>query len=113
MKSKRVTLLPRFIRYRDAPAYLGMDRHRFDQEIRPYLTLIRMGKQAIAFCRLEVEDVAAQYMERNGCPGRLFGEELWDTEQRQASSARRTASGISTNGSTGEGFAKALERLNS
>jgi hypothetical protein len=27
-------ILPRFIRLRDAPAYLGMDRHRFNSEVR-------------------------------------------------------------------------------
>jgi hypothetical protein len=30
-------ILPRFIRYRDAPAYLGMDRNRFNAEVRPYI----------------------------------------------------------------------------
>ena len=28
-------ILPRFVRLRDAPAYLGMDRHRFNVEVRP------------------------------------------------------------------------------
>jgi hypothetical protein len=41
-------LLPRFIRYRDAPAYLSMDRNRF-------LTVIPIGKQGIAFDRLDLD----------------------------------------------------------
>ncbi len=36
----RVT--PRFFRLRDAPAYLGMDRNRFNAEVRPYLTEVRV-----------------------------------------------------------------------
>jgi hypothetical protein len=29
---------PRFIRLRDAPRYLGMDKNRFNREVRPALT---------------------------------------------------------------------------
>ena len=29
---------PRILRFRDAPRYLGMDRNRFNWEVRPYLT---------------------------------------------------------------------------
>ena len=31
----RLQLLPRLIRQRDAPAYLGMDRNKFNAEVRP------------------------------------------------------------------------------
>jgi hypothetical protein len=33
-------LLPRLIRLRDAPAYLGMGRNRFNAEVRPCVTEI-------------------------------------------------------------------------
>ena len=36
-------LLPRFIRLRDAPYYLGMDRNRFNAEVRQCLTSIPIG----------------------------------------------------------------------
>ena len=42
-------LLPRIIRFRDAPFYLGMDRNRFNREVRPQLTQIPIGKQGIGF----------------------------------------------------------------
>ncbi|MGJ0491839.1 hypothetical protein [Methylobacter sp.] len=48
-------LLLRFIRYRDAPAYLSMDRNRFNEEVRPFLTVIPIGKQGIAFDRLDLD----------------------------------------------------------
>ncbi len=51
---KKVTrsITPRLIRLRDAPAYLGMDRNRFNAEVRPFVTQIPLGKQALAFDRL-------------------------------------------------------------
>ena len=44
---------PRLIRLRDAPDYLGMDRNRFNREVRPALTEVRIGSQGVAFDRLE------------------------------------------------------------
>jgi hypothetical protein len=61
-----VTVLPRFIRHRDAPRYLGMDRHRFNAEVRPTLTEIPIGEQGIAFDRLDLDDWAEDYKARNG-----------------------------------------------
>ncbi len=37
--------LPRLLRLRDAPTYLGMDRNRFNSEVRPCLTEIPIGEQ--------------------------------------------------------------------
>lgn len=59
-------ILPRFIRYRDAPGYLGVDRGRFNTEIRPYLIEIPIGDRGIAFDRLDLEEFADQYKRRNG-----------------------------------------------
>jgi predicted DNA-binding transcriptional regulator AlpA len=60
--------LPRFIRLRDAPDYLGMDRNRFNRLVRPQLVVIPIGTQGIAFDRLDLEDWADQYKSRNGRP---------------------------------------------
>ncbi len=60
--------LPRFVRLRDAPDYLGMDRNRFNQFVRPHLVAIPIGKQGIAFDRLDLDDWADQYKSRNGRP---------------------------------------------
>jgi len=40
-------ITPRLIRFQDAPRYLGMNRNRFNAEVRPYLVEIRIGRQAI------------------------------------------------------------------
>jgi len=45
--------MPRLIRLRDAPYFFGMDKNRFNREVRPFLTEIRVGKQGRAFDRLE------------------------------------------------------------
>ena len=46
-------LQPRVVRFRDAPSYLGMDRNRFNAEVRPFLTEVPIGTQGIGFDRLE------------------------------------------------------------
>ena len=51
----RCRVQPRIIRFRDAPTYLGMDRNRFNAEVRPYLTEIPIGTQGIGFDRLELD----------------------------------------------------------
>jgi hypothetical protein len=38
-----MSILPRLIRYRDAPSYLGMDRNRFNAEVRRLITEIPIG----------------------------------------------------------------------
>jgi hypothetical protein len=39
--------LPRFIRLRDAPSYLGMDKNRFNRDVRPLLAVIPIGTQGL------------------------------------------------------------------
>ena len=70
MKSTGTTivLLPRLVRLRDAPAYLGMDRNRFNSDVRPFLTRIPIGQQGIAFDRLELDAWVEDYVSRNGRP---------------------------------------------
>ena len=65
---RAAALLPRIIRLRDTPFYLGMDRNRFNAEVRPYLTAIPIGRQGVAFDRLELDAWVADYVSRNGRP---------------------------------------------
>ena len=64
--SQSIVLLPRLVRFRDAPNYLGMDRNRFNAEVRPFLTRIPIGHQGIAFDRLELDAWVEDYISRNG-----------------------------------------------
>lgn len=102
---------PRILRHRDVPRYLGMDRNRFDAEVRPHLTEIPIGSQGIGFDRLELDAWVDDYIARNGRPGRK-GAHSWDAKEYPASSDE-AGSGMSTNKSSGGEFAKALEQLSS
>jgi integrase len=81
-------LLPRLIRLRDAPAYLGMDRNRFNSEVRPHITEIPIGIQGIAFDRLDLDAWVEQYKHCSGRPAVTNSRsmELWDAKYRQGSS---------------------------
>ena len=64
--SASIVLLPRLVRFRDAPGYLGMDRNRFNTEVRPLLTKVPIGQQGLAFDRLELDAWVEDYISRNG-----------------------------------------------
>ena len=66
--SATVVLLPRLVRFRDAPTYLGVDRNRYNREVRPHLTTIPIGQQGIAFDRLELDAWVEDYISCNGRP---------------------------------------------
>jgi hypothetical protein len=110
---KRDTALqPRLLRLRDAPDYLGMDRNRFNAEVRPLLTEAPIGKQGVAFDRLELDRWADEYMSRNGRPGRRKGVSTWDVNAARVSTSGQEC-GTSTNSSEVAEFAKALENATS
>lgn len=75
---------PRWIRMKAAPGYLGMSRRVFNQAIRPHLIEIPIGKQGVAFDRLDLDRVADEYKSRNGRPVR--GGNAWAVRKRQDSS---------------------------
>jgi hypothetical protein len=108
----RSTILPRIVRFRDAPSYVGMDRNRFNAEVRPNLTEIPIGTQGIGFDRLELDAWVDHYVFRNGRPGRTKGDKSWDANEYPASSCE-PGSGTSTSASSGSEFARALARLSS
>lgn len=111
----RLFVIPRVIRARDAPAYLGMDRNRFNREIKPHLVAVKIGTQGIGYDRLDLDDMWEVYKERNGQPGALTikGETQWENECQDLSAGltRPAAHGTSTKSSTASAFAKAVERV--
>jgi len=60
------TIPPRFIRLKDAPHYLGMDRNRFNSLVRPSLICIPIGIQGIAFDRHDLDIWADNYKKHAG-----------------------------------------------
>ena len=75
---------PRLIRLRDAPSYLGMDRNRFNREVRPTLLGFRIGRQGVAFDRLEMDAWLNEYRRSNGRPTLNQGDDLWDAIEAPA-----------------------------
>jgi hypothetical protein len=102
---------PRLIRLRDVPKYLGMDINRFNREVRPLLVEIPIGKQGIAFDRLDLDRWADHHKRCNGRPvSRNNRRQLWEENTYQG--YRKSATlGISTKGSTVADFVKALEQV--
>jgi predicted DNA-binding transcriptional regulator AlpA len=100
---------PRVVRFREAPSYLGMDRNRFNAEVRPYLTEVPIGKQGIGFDRLELDAWLDDYIARNGRPAQK-GVQQWGANRYPASSSV-PGLGTSTSASAGGEFAKALDQL--
>jgi predicted DNA-binding transcriptional regulator AlpA len=76
------TINPRLLRLRDVPSYLGMDRNRFNSEVRPFLTTVPIGQQGIAFDRLELDAWVDDYVSRNGRPAERS--QLWDAKSHRA-----------------------------
>jgi len=109
--SSNIVLLPRVLRLRDAPGYLGMDRNRFNAEVRPGLTEIPIGEQGIAFDRFELDAWVDEYISDHGRQGRSHGEHLWHGRKLPAS-LNEPVSGTSISTSTEGAFARALEQIN-
>ena len=65
-RAAQTALIPRFIRLRDAPRYLGMDNNRFNSEVRPHVPAIRIGTQGIAFDRIDLDAWADQRKSATG-----------------------------------------------
>lgn len=103
--------LPRLIRLRDAPGYLGMDRHRFNEDVRPNLIEIPIGIQGVAFDRLDLDAWVDDYKQCSGRPAitKQRSLELWGEKEHQA--CRSVAvSGTLIKRSSEKDFAKALEQ---
>jgi transposase len=88
-------LMPRVIRFKDAPGYLSMDRNRFNKEVRPSLVEIPIGTQGIGFDRLDLDAWFEAYKERNGRPRTTSGDQSWAVKSRQ-DSASTAISGTSS-----------------
>ena len=98
MNTGPVQLLPRLIRLRNAPFYLGMDRHRFNAEVRPYLSEVPIGEQGIAFDRLDLDAWADQYKFRNGRrPTKEPEDDICQNVTKCRDFASKTKSGTSKN----------------
>ena len=105
------SLLPRLIRLRDAAFYLGMDRNRFNAEVRQFLTSIPIGRQGIAFDRLELDAWVEDYVSRNGRPAERS--KTWDAENHRASINEAKSGGSTRASKDTDDWLKAVARVTS
>ncbi len=116
MRLPHMQFQPRVIRAKDAHIYLGMDRNRFNHEVKPHLVAIPIGTQGIAYDRLDMDEWWEEYKRRNGRLGALLeneGEEQWEEKQRGSVGApiSQVVSGTSKRLSADAQFTKAVERV--
>lgn len=98
-------VVPRLIRYRDAPFYMGMDKNRFNKEVRPFVADIPIGVQGIAFDRLDLDEWIDEYKSRAG----RLGDEICQKELQVLPKGETT--GTSIKSSEEQDFMKALEQI--
>ena len=90
-------MTPRLIRFKDAPRYLGMDRHCFNREVRPYVVEIRIGKQGIAFDKDDLDDWVIE-MKKQATPKLNFQQtDLQIAQHREHLTKHKTAYKKTTN----------------
>jgi hypothetical protein len=49
-----------------------MDKNRFNVEVRPFVIEVRIGKQGVAFDRVDLDEWFDQYKALNGRPGKAI-----------------------------------------
>jgi predicted DNA-binding transcriptional regulator AlpA len=116
--AKATSIQPRFIRFGDAPGYLGMCRDEFNKTVRPNVREFPIGKQGVAFDRHELDEWADAYItakaiekaanqDNNRPRSERQGDTRWREEQSPGST-RRVVSGRSIKSSGASDFEKAL-----
>src|ERR1700722_4606018 len=99
--------VPVIIRFKNAPSYCGMNRQRFNREVRPLLTLIPIGKSGIGFYRQELDAWAEHLKNTQGIPPHR--RTTWEKSDLYRGSGCATASGTLTKWSTENAYLKALK----
>jgi len=108
--NRGILIMPRVLRLRDAPRYLGMNRNLFNSDVRPFLTEVRIGRQGVAFDRLELDAWWEQYQSRNGRPAARRNKPWDKRKDGYPASLSEAVSGTSTRKSEVADFAKALAK---
>jgi len=108
-----VSTVPRILRMRDAPSYLGMSPRTFNTVVRPYVTELPVGDGGIGWDRLDLDAWVDEHKRRNGRPAKQLEDTPWERRERRVVSVSAAKSGISRRSSAGDSFAKALELVTS
>jgi hypothetical protein len=117
-RPRQPAFAPRFIRAKDAPAYLGMCRDEFNKTVRPHVREFPIGARGVGFDRQELDAWADAYIEQDAIAkapgpannqGAASAKEKHQWREKGSRASRRgTVSGTSTRGSTENDFTRAL-----
>ncbi len=126
-------LQPRIVRIGDAPAYLGMCRSVFEQQVRPRLTIIAIGKKGKGVDRRALDQIADELFSAQAatspslsldetaspgqaaiCSGRSAkkGEMVWPAQKCQVSTFAAESGGFGSKSTGMAAFEKALAFVN-
>ena len=97
-----VVILPRIIRLRDAPDYLGMDKNRFNAEVRPLIIEMNIGSHGIGFDRLDLDAWVDDYKHRTGRSNSLKGIKTWDKQPLGPAAFTRKAAEVKPSAKLGK-----------
>jgi hypothetical protein len=110
-------ITPRVIRAKDAHRYLGMSRAVFNLDVRPYVTVMPIGKQGIGFDRLDLDAWWEQYKRRNERPAesqQSLGGTLCQSEnidEPVSTGVGDRIAGLSTKSGRGNDYILSLTRI--
>ena len=103
---------PRIIRSKDAPGYLGMDKNKFNELVRPYVNELRYGSQSVGFDKLDLDAWIEHYKAHSNGRPEKGGIKQWDAKRFQGFSKGKRY-GTSIRSSEEDAFARALENVKS
>ncbi|KAB5626306.1 hypothetical protein F7234_04005 [Pseudomonas putida] len=58
-------ILPRILRWRSAPGYLGMCKAEFNKTVRPFVSEFPIGARGVGFDRYELDEWVESYIAEN------------------------------------------------
>jgi len=103
---------PRLLRLRDAPRYLGMDRHRFNIDVRSYVTEIKIGNHGVAFDTLELDAWVDNYKQHHSRPPATQRLDIWPTNKHSKPTSKvNVTTSTARQESIDEAYAKALQLI--
>lgn len=102
---------PGLIRLKNAPLYLGMDKNRFNTEVRPLLIEIPIGKHGIAFDRQDLDQWILDYKTMHG--KRPIERKLYYKKLHTVSAPLSVIPMSGANKFTHQAFEKALAQVSS
>lgn len=80
--SRRNTTPPKVLRLKDAPSYLGVDKNKFNDSIRPHLKEVKVGIRSVGYDRLDLDKWVEDHKSCTECSkSSILGEATWDNQK--------------------------------